>query len=379
MDRIFSGALGLVFCLALAGCGGGGGGAPQPTPTPRPTPGPAEAVEAAAGVVRSTLIGVATFIAQGTDTRSNGGSAGQARRRAVSLWHSLHAQVTGLVSRSALGSGQYAVRGECPRGGSVDVSCSEHGASTTVSSSYSSCGLVDATTGDVEVASGGLVITLAATGVCSSGVLPQDVRYALQAKNLVGTVADANGTIIERFAANFSEEFEPAGQGCAGANGSETFDGSLSDQRTGGAADLSLNAHGLSLVLTSSGTPCVQHIAAHGSLDVQDHVSQARFSESLDGVAVTLIDQGNDNTAATLDGRLTNDCLGEVQVRTSTALQFVRGEACPVGGLVVVSRGDDTDGRVAFNASGGAAFDFDADGTTDKEISRCNEAAQCPE
>ncbi len=379
MTRPWRATLFFLLCASVTACGAGGVGAvggasAQPTATPQPTAAPAEAVEQAAGIATSTVVALAAFVAQGAVS----GTHTSAPAQPAAVWRRLRTYTSALTyAADTADNAVSATAGSCAHGGTVDASCSESGNGSTVTLALSGCGIVDSTTGDVIVASGNLVVTVAARGVCASGDLPQQVMLSFQTTDFLGTVSDSSGTVIERFSANLTETFTPAGQGCAGDNGTELFDGARADQADAGALDVALSAHALSLAVTSSGSPCARRLIASGALDVQDHVSHARFSGAFHATQASLIDQGNGNTVATLDGSLTDDCLGEVDVRTATPLQFLRGSECAVDGRLLIRRADGTDARIEFGNAGSVAFDFNADGTADMTVPTCTEALQC--
>lgn len=367
------------LCLSVAACGGGGGGKgssplpPAPTATPQPTAVPSIAIEAATGIVTATVVGVAAFVT-GIPVSGTSGSgaemgrtAGSVRRAAVAF------AATADVAGAASGGG--AATSSCARGGTISASCNQSGGSTTIPATFSNCGLVDPATGDTVTASGGLTLVIAATGICGTGFVPPLAAMTAQFQNLTGTVMTPTGSVVEHFTANFTETITPVGQGCAGTNGRETFDGALRVQTSAGI-DVSLDAHGLTTNVQSSGSPCAQSVTASGGLDIEDHVQQRQFSAALDALALVLVDLGGNAASAAVDGMITAGCVGTIEVHTGPALQFGSGSTCPIGGKLAVMRRDETNGIVAFSPSG-LDFDYDADGRVDRSIASCSDAAAC--
>ena len=367
----------------LAACGGGGGGSQPrtPTPTPGPTPVPSVAVELASGVAISTVVAVGDLSSQSSATGIGAGAAGPGEQGAgvfgalttitdAALSAALPAPVTA-------GEGNAATTNACPLGGTLTGTCTASGNSTTINATLSDCAMAEPGTNNTVAASGGLVETVALANACGVTLSPATTALTARFTNFSATVTDPTGAVLERSTGgNFTMTWTPAGQGCAGANGTQVLDGSLHDETDAGAVNLTLAPHSLSLQVISSGTPCTQAVTATGGLDVNDQGAGRAFNAAFSGTRVTLVDQGGNAFAATLDGPLGTDCLGAVQFQTVTPLEFPGGSECPSGGTIGLTRGDGANGRIEFSTSG-VGFDFYADGTVDMSVPSCAAAAQC--
>ena len=74
---------------------------------------------------------------------------------------------------------------------------------------------------------------------------------------------------------------------------------------------------------------------------------------------------------------MSSDCLGDVQFQTVAPLEYPPSLECPSKGALAIPRTDGTTGRIQFMGANGVGFDFDADGSADKTVSTCADAAQC--
>ncbi len=371
----------MLLCFQLAACGGGGGsGSNQPTPTPRPTPAAETALEAVGGVAQSAVVGVAVIVAQIPIPTPVAGAALAPRAERLPASSAAAGTVLASVTEAlrSTGDGGAAVLGNCPRGGTVDATCTEQGGSTTVSSSFSSCAIAGPSPSDTITSSGGLTTTVASIGVCRTGALPRNVRITTRFNNFTGTLRAGNGTLIERVSGSFTQTIDPSGQGCAGADGTLTTDGSLNAQQPSIGIDVALVARGLSFALGSSGgAPCTRTVTASGGMDVDDRATGRRFSTNLRGLEMTLTKEQNDAVAATLDGSMAVNCLGDIDLQTPSPLMIPNGTDCPTAGLLALMRADGIDGQVGFTAEGGFDIDLDADGLPEKEVSSCHQSSQC--
>jgi hypothetical protein len=338
------------------------------------------AVELASGVAISTVVAVGDLTSQSAAAGIGAGAAGPTENEA-----GLSAAV-GAIANTALsaalpapaaaGEGNAAATQACPLGGSMTGSCTSGGNSTTLNVTLSNCAMYEPGTSNVVTASGGLVETIALANACGVTLSPATTAFTARFTNVSGTVRDSTGTVLERSTGTFTMTWTPAGQGCAGANGTQTLDGSLRDETDAGAVKLTLMAHTLSLQVTSSGSPCLQAVTVTGNLDITDEGAGRVFSAGFANTHVALVDEGGNAFTATLDGPLSTDCLGDVQFQTLAPLEFPGGSECPSGGTLALTRGDGTNGRVEFSADG-VGFDFNADGTVDLSVPSCAAAAQC--
>ncbi len=182
--------------------------------------------------------------------------------------------------------------------------------------------------------------------------------------------------MLEQFTGNLTTSFTPTTQGCAQSNGGQTIDGSLNLQAEGGAINLALVAHQMTVQLTSSGSPCTTQLNAGGAMDVTDQAGPRRFSESFTGLQATFVGAEAGVTSGTLDGTVVNTCLGTVQFSTDSAMQFPAASECPTDGTVGLARGDGVNARIIFSTTG-VGFDFNADGSVDASVPTCAAAPQC--
>jgi hypothetical protein len=348
---------------------------PSATPSATPKPIPTAAVEPASGVALSTLTAL-TLIVTGLPAGS-GASA-----LAPPLSGVLGTRPLALAGAGAFasGTGHAATTVPCDSG-SMDVSCSESGSSSTLTTVLYNCRLVDPTSGDSMTANGNMTITVAARGVCATGVIPDNVMVATHYRSFSSTTTDSHGAVIETV--SFSEMTEtvvPTGQqGCAGADGTLTENGSFSMAAPGISANLSGSATNLALQVTSTGSPCTMYVIATGGLALTDQAANRRFTVSaFQGAGATLTPQSDDSLLATLAGTLATDCVGTVTLQTTTALHLV-GAPCPTAGVLWVTRADGTNGRITFTAGGGMAFDYTGDGLTERTVASCRDpsVAQC--
>ena len=371
--------------VVFTACGGGGGDSqpPAPTPTPGPTPVPSVAVELATGVAISTVVAVGDLSSQSAAAGIGAAAAGPVESGAGFFGTATTIANAGLSAALpapvTAGEGSAAVTYACPLGGTLNGTCTPSGNSTTVNATLSDCAMYETGTSNVVTASGGLVETVALANACGVTFSPATTAFTARVTNFSATLRDSTGAVLERLTGgNFTLTWTPAGQGCAGANGTQTYDGSLHYETDAGAVKLTLAARALSLQTTYSGTPCTQAVTVSGGLDVTDEGGGRVFTAGFANTHVTLVDQGNNVFEATLDGPLSTDCLGDVQFQTVAPLEFPGGSECPTGGTIGLTRSDGINGRIEFTTTG-VGFDFNADGSVDLSVPNCAAALQCGE
>jgi hypothetical protein len=287
------------------------------------------------------------------------------------------ASIAAALRSGAEGAG--AVLGNCPLGGTIDASCNEQGGSSMVSSTLSNCSIAASRPGETVVSSGRLTTTVAAIGVCRTGVLPQNVRITTRFENFTAALRAADGTLIERLTGSFTQTIDPSGQGCAGVHGSLSIDGSLAVERPSARADIALVAGGLRFSLGSSGPePCARELLTNGSMEVDDRATGRRFTSRFRDLRMLLVEEDNDAVTASFEGAMGVDCLGELELRTEEPLWLPNASDCPTAGLLVVLRADASEARVGFTAAGGLEIELDTGGVPERtEVSSCRESAQC--
>lgn len=315
-------------------------------------------LEKAAGVASSTLVALLVFLtdipAIGPDSDA---AATAARARAL--------------PRAAE---------SCPAGGTVSVSCQESGGNSTLTASFSKCGIPDEATGLVMISNGKLVAVVAARGVCSSGVIPGNVRITTQFTSFSAIIKDSSSgaEITNVSLPSFSEAIDPTGEGCVGPDGTYTLNGSFAVTTLDAGVDLSGKATKLALQITSSGAPCVLQLIANGSLDLTDKGNNRHFTASFASTHATLQEGPDGTMLGALDGEVTASCVGKMTLTTDEPLGLLGG-GCPVDGQLSVAFADGTHGQTWFTAAGGLALDYDDDGTLDREVLDCHAASigQC--
>ena len=279
------------------------------------------------------------------------------------------------LQRGALGSdGGAAAPDPCPAGGTMNVSCRESGANSVLTAVMANCGIPDEETGLLVTSTGTFVMTVASRGVCSTGVIPDNVRITTHFTNFSCGITDAGGAVVTTmFLPDLTETFDPRGYGCAGPNGTFSLSGSFTITMADMGVDLSSVASNLSLQVASSGTPCVLESTANGDLEVSDRSNDRHFTASFAGNRVTFAEGPEGSMLATLDGGMRLSCVGDVVFQTEIPLRLPSG-GCATDGRLLVTLAGGT-GRVEFTAAGGLAFDYDADGTADRVVGDCHDAS----
>lgn len=265
----------------------------------------------------------------------------------------------------------------CDGGGTMNVSCRESGGNSILTAVLANCRVPDEETGGMVTSSGTLVGTVASLGVCSTGVIPSNVRLTTDFTNFTSQYADAGGTVVGNLSLpNFTESIDPTGQGCAGPNGTLSLSGSYTTSIVAVSVDLSVAANNLSLQVASSGTPCALEMTATGSLEVGDHANDRQFTVSFSNSHVTF--GSEESMDGALDGSMGVSCIGHVAFQTDMPIR-IGGGGCASAGRLSVTLASGTNGRIDFTAAGGVAFDYDADGSADKVVAECHDASvtQC--
>ncbi len=323
-------------------------------------------LEKAAGVASSTLGALLTLVTAIPVFGPDSSTAG------------LQGTMAAVVPAGPAGGG--AASEPCERGGTISASCGESGGSSTINASFSKCAMFDDVTGLLMTASGRVVIVVAAPGVCSSGVIPDNVRISTKFTGFSAVFTDPySGAEITRVAlSNLTETIDPSGQGCLGPNGTFTLNGSFTVTMPEADVDLSGTANKLALQTTSSGAPCVLQLIANGSVDLKDNSSGRHFSESFANTGATLQEAPDGSLLGSLNGSLNASCVGEMTLTTDEPIALPGG-GCAQDGQLSVAFADGTHGRIWFTAGGGLAFDYDDDGTPDRQVMDCSDASvsQC--
>ena len=323
-------------------------------------------LEKAAGVASSTLVALLTFLIDipviGPD------SSGAA----------LEGAIASAVPGVSTGGG--ASTEACPNGGAVSASCAESGGNSTITASFSKCAVLDEQTGLLMTSNGKFVAVVSALGVCSNGVIPDNVRISTKFSSFSAVFTDpSSGTEITRVSLpSLTETVEPTGQGCSGPNGTFTLNGSFGVTVHDAGVDLSGTASKLVMQMLSSGAPCVLQLITNGGVDLKDIGNDRHFSVSFANTGATLQEGPDGSMLGSLNGYLKASCVGEMTLTTDEPLGLPGGGCAEDGRLAVVFT-DGSHGRIWFTAGGGLAFDYDDDGTLDRQVLDCRAASvsQC--
>lgn len=262
--------------------------------------------------------------------------------------------------------------GSCSEGGTVNLSCQESGGNSTITASLSNCGVLVG--GEVVTSDGNFVVVVTNPGVCSSGVIPNNVPFTTHFIGFSATYSDGTGTSTP----DFTETVDASGLGCAEElDGTFTLDGSFVVTAPDGV-DLSGTTSQLRMQITSSGAPCVLQVTGNGSLDLKDNGNDRQFSASFANTRATVQAGPYSSLQESLDGHLNASCVGEMTVTTNTPLT-VPGGGCSTGGQLSVAFADGTHGNIHFTSEGGVEFDYNGDGTFDNAVSNCHDSSisQC--
>lgn len=323
-------------------------------------------LEKAAGVASSTLVALLTLVTA-VPVIGPGSSVASAQR-------------TMAAAAPAGPAGGGAASEPCEHGGTISGSCSESGGNSTLNASLSKCALLDDVTGLLMTASGKVVIVVAARGVCSSGVIPDNVRVSTKFTSFSAVFTDLySGAEITRVSLpNFTETIDPSGQGCLGPDGTFTLNGSFTVTLPEVDVSFTGTANKLAMQTASSGAPCVLQLIANGGVDLKDNNSGRHFSESFANTGATLQEGPDDSLLGSLNGSLNASCVGEMTLTTDEPIALPSG-GCAQDGRLSVAFADGTHGRILFTAGGGLAFDYDDDGTPDRQVTDCRDASvsQC--
>jgi hypothetical protein len=338
-------------------------------------------LEKAAGVATSTLVALLTALTALPTLDLGGGAGIAAAAPATRATPGTRLAVTSALNNyRGLSAGDAAATEACPGGGTIKVTCKESGGSSVLSVVMKNCGIPDDTSDLLVTSNGSLTITIAARGVCASGEIPSNVRMSTRYVGFTARSTDSQGVVHTSVSLpDFTATLDPTGAGCAGPDGTVTLNGTFSVTATDTGVDLTGTAHSVSLQVSSSGEPCnLLEVTAKGRLDLTDRLNDRRFSAAFTSTNATFRKAADQTETSALDGPMTVDCLGTVTFATVEPLQQ-SADGCAVAGQLLVVLADGTNGRVVFLASGGVAFDYNADGTPDMTVSDCHDPSvhQC--
>ena len=329
--------------LIAAGCGGGSGGGGGKLETNA-------AVEAAIGVVVSTGKALpAVFLDLNLELRALAERSSAARRRVAN-------GAPGASKISCEGGGTY--RAQC----TIDVR-----GETALDVEYDGC--VDGQE-PARRRDGMLSVRALQPELCLSGDFRDDLPFSIVLSGFRSTVRDADGAEMARLDADLTESIDPRPGGCFTTDGTRSVSGTLAVQNRSTNADLAVEARDLTLEVSSSGEPCEQRITASGGFDVDDRGTGQHFTQTFDD-AVFALSSENALTAVSLHAKVSNSCIGDVEITSDEPLGTRVGEDCPVGGALRLDFADGAAGIIRFTKVGGADIDFGADGALDESVASC--------
>jgi hypothetical protein len=109
-----------------------------------------------------------------------------------------------------------------------------------------------------------------------------------------------------------------------------------------------------------------------GALSVSNLVTGERYTEAYDGFRVLERAESQSTFLVDIDGAISTDCLGTVDVLTRQSLRISSANACPVAGELELSALDrDVTSRISYTDQGGIRFDLDANGSIDDTRPSC--------
>jgi hypothetical protein len=278
---------------------------------------------------------------------------------------------------AAAGGGSGTVATGCDLGGGRSSTCTvDARGETTIELEFSDCAS-SLESGRRRNRDGRVQLRVLDPAVCLSGVLRERIPFRIEFDGFRSTISDA-GRTVARFAADLTENVILSGDGCLASDGTRDVAGSLTLEDADAGVDFSLQTTGLRLAVESASSPCRQTILADGAMDVDDRANALRFSQRLDAVTVTLM-QEDGATLVGLDGAVDNDCLGEVRFATPAPILLSALGECPLGGSFAVGAENGADGLLRFLADGGLTIDLGPDGIADKSVPTCRDdsLAQC--
>lgn len=366
--------LSALFLAPAAGCGGSGSGGGS-NGGARVTP--AETLEASSPVTVSTIDSLlqlpadtGAFASLDSPLILGRSAFRSARRPALGLAAAL---------RDEGGARALAARIICDEGGVVDASCVPKGGVSRVRASFSRCAFEVPGVGRAEI-DGGFAALVDDPLYCSGGAT--DARTGVEARftDFVATVEEPGGA-TRRLEMDLLQVAAPSGEGCATDEEEELIDGDLivdgriTIETEEPLRDLVIRVDGLRYELVSAGDPCVVTLTVNGRAQVEDRIRNRKFTQEYEDLVLTLEENLDGGGCVTIDGAVTNACLGgRVVYRTLEPICFEDGADCPTAGLLEVTPAGAPAGRLRFTPAGGVEIDVEGDGVVDKALTDCREA-----
>jgi hypothetical protein len=267
----------------------------------------------------------------------------------------------------------------CAAGGTVEVSCFSNGnGDYTFQASYFNCTFFDQL--GSEITRNGSFVQTSSDPVVCNGETPTDSPVTLTFTDFNSTQVDFDGTTTFRDALQLTDVFSPAGQGCAGLNSGQGFDGDLFIEVDAPSGEpvyaVDLFATDFIVASNSTGSPCQTAFALDGSLDSTDDLTSEDSSLNFSRFFEFYTPHEDGSSDVSLQGGIVSACLGTLQIETLQTLRFdTPDDLCPSAGVLRSTLPDQTVGRIQFSPDG---VDFNGDGIPD--VSSCLDRSiqQCP-
>lgn len=332
---------------------------PTPTRTGSPSPSPllgdVEVIQAAAQVAvqNPESYDVISFGCLAVNCGESSGASSRFRLAAH----------RGLSARLPQGSGAQGV--ENCEDGTREIRC-EDGVRRTI---YVDCREAVPGTDHTVVRDGVTTLSVTNRDLCNGpDVVPEVDPVRVELIGYSQIERNASQLRVAEVSADLTQDFVPTREGCAGAEGTQTVDGSISyfcqlDAETvpclQGRSDLSLTARSLVMERRAGGFPCELGMTVVGELEVEERLEDASYTQTFDGFLLTEADVGG-AMRIKQDGRLSVDCLGGLNFATKVgdpqqqpgAILFPDDADCPTGGVLEVTRPPLVAGGAAGSGSG---------------------------
>jgi hypothetical protein len=342
----------------LGGCGGG--------------PGDVGAVRASSTTSLSSIRGVIGF----ARLASAGGGGGAA-----------YDSTAIIAAGQGAGLSSGCVSGACQLAGTIDCSCTSDDFSASLSIAWDGCVFND-DFGNVVTIDGFAFLDADDPNICF-GAEPFGVDFSGEFDGFFRSTENENGD-FEVLTADYTEDFTVFDNACipialdplafaARGDGTRDIDGTIrmvQGNAFGVTADQTTSALQLSIdvALSQDSVDCVADSQVDGDISVTDAVAGTDFAQTFQGLNVIETPAGGGLFLVDVDGTVSTDCLGGLDLFTTDPLQLFSADECPVGGrLEVTLLSDGSRAAIEFDSSGGVSFDVDADGTIEESSPSCSE------
>lgn len=284
--------------------------------------------------------------------------------------------VPGSTALAALISGA----GERCESGSVSGTCEPQDAVSVFRTSYDRCRRADGDTGREVLLDGDLELIVADPEACDleieevfEDVLPvtnytfREIGYSSE------TLVSGTNDSLQLRESDVTQVFVAGGLGCAGPNGTTSYDGVVTVFDSEAPSNFSYTFRGSRIRVESSGSPCAKRTVKSGVIEIveftggpgqpqsilQQFVERTTDFEIVEEISgntrrITIVSPpGNDN-------QLFVDCLRGLRIETLETLVFEGQAECPTAGILLVTFSDRTKTAIRFSPEKGVEFDFEA-------------------